>query len=280
MTPVDLALLHATVIDATGGRPRPDATLVVRAGRITALGRFGDTHVPRGLRKLDLRGKFVVPGLCDVRVHGGDPALFLANGVTTARAPLPPRRVPLDPVEFVRPPAHHVPTLARHAVLDRPSLLSADDYRLKYLPPTERDGWRWALEKLRRKPDRAALFEHRLRFTGALHRAGVPILAGTDTGTPWVFPGFALHEELAFLVEAGCTPMQALQSATKEAARYLGRSATHGTIAVGKVADLLILDADPLLDIRNTRKIHSVLTRGTHLTPTARAQLLATTAAA
>ncbi|AXB46309.1 amidohydrolase family protein [Amycolatopsis albispora] len=280
MTPTDLALLHATVIDATGGRPRPDATVVVRAGRITALGRFGDTHVPRGVRKLDLRGKFVVPGLCDVRVHGGDPALLLANGITTVPPPLPPRRVALDPAEFVRPAPPHVPALARHLVLDRPSLLSADDYRLKYLPPSIRESWRWTLARLRRKPDQRALFEHRLRFTGALRRAGVPILAGTDTGAPWVFPGFALHDELAFLVDAGCTPMQALQAATKEPARHLGRSATHGTVTRGKVADLLVLDADPLADIRNTRKIHSIVAGGAYVSPADRAQLLSTAAAA
>ncbi|MGA6163003.1 amidohydrolase family protein [Amycolatopsis magusensis] len=276
----ELALLHATVIDATGGRPKPDATVVVRDGRITALGRFGETHVPRGVRKIDLTGKFVVPGLFDLRVHGpADPArdaLLLAYGVTTIRAPSPPSPLPLDPVEFVRSPAPHVPALVRHAVLDRPSLISADDYRLKYLPADVREGWRWALEALRRKPDRHSLFDHRLRFTGALHRAGVPIMAGTDTGSPWVFPGFSLHEELAYLVDAGCTPMQALQSATKEPARHLGLSDTLGTIARGKRADLLILDANPLTDIRNTRKIHSLLHRGTLLTPTTRAHLLTT----
>jgi imidazolonepropionase-like amidohydrolase len=75
-------------------------------------------------------------------------------------------------------------------------------------------------------------------------------------------PGFGLHEELALLVESGLTPLEALQSATRNPARYFGKSAEMGTVEAGKAADLVLLDADPLLDIRNTQKIRAVVMRG------------------
>jgi imidazolonepropionase-like amidohydrolase len=95
-----------------------------------------------------------------------------------------------------------------------------------------------------------------------MYRAGVPILAGSDSGNPFVYPGEALHEELALLVGAGLTPIDALRAATLSPAQYFGIEATHGTIAVGKVADLVLLDADPLQAITNTRKIAAVMHDG------------------
>jgi imidazolonepropionase-like amidohydrolase len=100
------------------------------------------------------------------------------------------------------------------------------------------------------------------RVVGEMQQAGVKILAGTDTPAPFVYPGFALHEELALLVKSGLTPMQALQAATSNAAEFMGKSATQGTIEKGKVADLLLLDANPLADIHNTSRIIAVVVRG------------------
>ena len=101
-----------------------------------------------------------------------------------------------------------------------------------------------------------------LRMVGDMNRAGVRILAGTDTPNPGMYPGFSLHAELALLVEAGLTPLQAIQAATRNAAEYLRASDSLGTIAQGKLADLLLLDANPLEDIRNTRRIAGLLYRG------------------
>jgi imidazolonepropionase-like amidohydrolase len=78
-------------------------------------------------------------------------------------------------------------------------------------------------------------------------------------------PGFGLHEELALLVEAGLTPMQALQSATSSAAEFLAKEKDSGTVAAGKYADLVLLDGDPLQNIRNTGKIRALVVRGRYL---------------
>jgi len=101
-----------------------------------------------------------------------------------------------------------------------------------------------------------------LRIVGKMNAAGVRIMAGTDTTAPFVFPGSSLHEELALLVQAGLTPMQALQAATKHPAEFLGKLQTQGTVEQGKVADLVLLDANPLDDIHNTQKIRAVILRG------------------
>jgi amidohydrolase family protein len=104
-------------------------------------------------------------------------------------------------------------------------------------------------------------------LTAAAWRAGVPLLAGTDLGDPYVIPGFALHDELGLMVAAGVTPLAALQSATSEPARAFGLADTVGAIAPGQAADLDLLDGDPLDDIRNTRRIHAVVLSGHWLTP-------------
>lgn len=106
------------------------------------------------------------------------------------------------------------------------------------------------------------LFVKRRELIRALHDAGVPLLAGTDAPMRNVPPGFGLHEELAELTRSGLTPVAALRAATSEPARYFGAVDSLGTIAVGKLADLVLLDADPRADIGNARRIAAVLTRG------------------
>ena len=113
--------------------------------------------------------------------------------------------------------------------------------------------------------DREKFFQAELKMVGEMNRAGVPILAGTDTAAGVrVYPGFSLHEELELLVQAGMTPMEALQAATRNAGKYLELADT-GTIEEGKRADLVLLDANPLKEIKNTRKIQSVVLAGRYL---------------
>ena len=110
------------------------------------------------------------------------------------------------------------------------------------------------------KDTAAAGFRKRLQFIGMCGRAGVQIIAGTDgIGTGTLLPGFGLHHELELLAQAGLTPQQVLQAATINAARALKKDEELGSIEAGKLADMVILSADPFVDIRNTAKIDRVM---------------------
>ena len=109
-----------------------------------------------------------------------------------------------------------------------------------------------------------------------IHAAGVRMLPGTDVATALIYPGFSLHEELEQMVRhLGMTPMEALVSATRYPAEFFGTQDSLGTVAPGKVADLVLLDADPLEDIRNTSKIRAVILTGRYLDRQALDALLA-----
>jgi imidazolonepropionase-like amidohydrolase len=112
-------------------------------------------------------------------------------------------------------------------------------------------------------PVRQRFVQMELDMTRAMFQAGVPFMAGTDTAAGvHIFPGFSLHDELALFVKAGLTPVQALQTATRNPAQFMGRLADMGTVEKNKVADLVLLDANPLEDIGNTRKIRAVVLAG------------------
>jgi Amidohydrolase family len=110
---------------------------------------------------------------------------------------------------------------------------------------------------------RQEYFARNLQMVGAQHRAGVPFLAGTDTAPGvYIMPGFSLHDELANFVEAGFSPMESLQTATSNPAKFLGNESSFGSIDPGKIADLVLLAANPLDDIHNTQKIDAVIANG------------------
>jgi hypothetical protein len=142
------------------------------------------------------------------------------------------------------------------------------DPRLKYIPPAVQK--RWTEAAAAGAAIKSKSFERKLQVVRAMHRAAVPLLAGTDTAwiQPYTYAGFSLHDELALLVRAGLTPMEALQTATINPARFLGIEKDLGTIEKGKIANLVLLDADPVSDIRNTQKIDSVVVKGKLLTRT------------
>lgn len=105
---------------------------------------------------------------------------------------------------------------------------------------------------------------------GMCNRAGVKIIAGTDgPGIGVLLPGFGLHRELELLVASGLSPLQALRAATLTAAEALGKEDRLGAVEPGKLADIVILDADPLLEIHNLRKIHLVVQAGKTYEPDA-----------
>lgn len=142
------------------------------------------------------------------------------------------------------------------------------DVPLQYVPAEMRQRW----EERRKRyiesapPEAFALArriaEKLLALAGALHRAGVPLMAGTDSFDGFVIPGFSLHQELELLVAAGLRPAEALRAATLDPAKFLGKERDLGAVEPGKIADLVLLDDDPMVDIRNTRKIHGVVLNG------------------
>jgi imidazolonepropionase-like amidohydrolase len=417
-----LAIQHVTVIDATGKPAQPDMTVVVERDRIATVGAARKVRIPKGAPVIDGKGKFLIPGLWDMHVHGAADSrsawsyrLDLANGVVGVRemfgppdanawrakhvaedgpsprvylaspivdGPMPVWRNSIvasnategrqavaqqkeQGADFIKvysklprdayfaiadearargiPFAGHVPgsvtaaeasdagqksmehlfgvTIAcsaqeegllaeaqaavgatfygifaraiesydenkaqylfarfvKNGTWQCPTLTVLrsvtrltdagfkDDQRLKYVPKATKASWGTAAFIGMPPAGQAALktfFDGNIRIVGAMHRAGVGIVAGTDTMNPYCFPGFSLHDELSLLVEAGLPPMAALQASTKEAARFMGQLDQRGTIEPGKIADLVLLDRDPLADIHNTRSIRAVVLGG------------------
>lgn len=420
-----LALMHITVIDATGRAPVPDRTVLIEDGRIVGIHPSKRFNVPAAFQVVDGTGKFLIPGLWDMHVHTlwkGAPAvsypLFLANGVIGLRdmggdlkvladtrqqmqtGALPPLHLRaagplLDArvyaqgstlainsvaqantavdllakrhVDFIkvgtflrRAPylaiaraalrnhltlAGHVPfsvtaeeaardgqksmehltgllegctptplywqrqlaeepfgrvshiteligayndrdashlwrLLARKKVFQTPTLTVARPFtyataaafferkETRYLTPELREEMRGSGQFLYRfqiataleESQKHLLFQRYLFTVRALRDAHVPLLAGTDTY--FTVPGFGLHEELELLVMAGLTPLEAIQTATRNAARFFRQEKETGTIQRGKSADLVILNKDPLSDIRNTQQIDAVILSG------------------
>ena len=157
----------------------------------------------------------------------------------------------------------------------------ASDEHAKYVPARTLDTWRKtrSVQMQFVSPQdsqlNARLLQKSMNLVAEMQEAGVRILAGTDSPAPFVFPGSSIHDELQVLVEAGLTPLQALQSATGSPAEFLHATKDLGTIEQGKFADLVLLDANPLEDIRNTRKIRAVILRGKFLDRAALDSLLA-----
>jgi ankyrin repeat protein len=431
-----LVFTHVTVIDATGAPAKPDMTVVIKGGRIAALGKTAKLDVPKNEHVVDATGKFLIPGLWDMHTHPwvgkNFLALFTTNGVTGVRVMhgelvdhkrrqeisagelIGPRMViasrtvdgpdPAGPLiavsnedegrQVVRKVKKHgadlvkvfnaIPRDAYFAIADEakkqgipfaghvPYLVSAaeasdagqrsiehcffvslacssrseeelkkklkeawrtsegtirlcadTDYseqkgaalfarfvknstwvcptlivwhglsfrdeedlvnepRLKYMPLFYKESWnpknnvRVALATGERRADFRKVCEKNLAIVGAMGRAGVGLLAGTDTtAMAYCFPGFGLHDELALFVQAGLSPMQAIQTATYNPAKCLGKLDSMGTVEQGKIADLVLLEANPLEDISNTQKIAAVVVDGKIFDRTALQKMLA-----
>lgn len=156
---------------------------------------------------------------------------------------------------------------ARSAIFG-PNVLR-DDERRQYAAPWLLEWWSMQVEERAldtssvRVAEYDAAWKSNLYDVKRMQELGVRILAGSDAGSVLIYPGFALHEELRLLVEeAGLAPRAALWGATVGPAKYAGLDARLGRIAKGQVADLVLLDANPLESIRNTRRISGVMQAG------------------
>jgi hypothetical protein len=430
---LQLAITRVTVIDATGRPPQPDQTVLIDAGRITAVGAAATIRVPKTARTIDASGKFLLPGFWDMHVHlagvTADPSwgkqvllpLLLANGITGVRdmggdldallswqrdsesgaliAPhivcsgpflaasgeKTPEQHPVHNAEEARaavddlkkrganfikiismpsrdaffavadeskkqniPFVGHLPfeigaieasnagmrsiehllysgfalsfssneaelrprlvqaekkgdstaweqiaheadatyspekaatlfqtlkknstwvtpTLASLDITSHPERWKLDEPLLAFIPPALAKQWRDSFTDEGMKTRAAWLARQAAndwKLTGELHHAGVPLLVGSDSLDPFVFPGDSFHHELAELVRAGFAPMEAIQAATHGAAKFLGRERDLGTVETGHAADLVLLSANPVENIANTRKVWAVIRNG------------------
>ncbi len=400
------AFVGATVIDGTGKAPIPNATVVTRDGKIVAVGPSKKVKVPAGAQRIDVTGKYIIPGLWDMHAHYEQVEwgpIYLAAGVTTVRdvgneydfitqvrdavnsgKALGPHMllagivdgdgpyaigitrvnspadaqmwvtryhdsgfqqikiyssVKSDNVKAICTDAHKVGmTVTGHIPIGMNAYEGVDDgmdminhihYISDLLLPKDFD-WRkatWperfkvmssldvngeagqkavkffaehhtvidptmALMEMQNRPadvpaetlepgisrvapelreqlvsggvppqfaaEAKKITQEQLQLIGALHRAGVPIVAGTDQAVP----GFSVYHEIELYVQAGFTPMEALQAATIVPARAMKVEDNSGSLQVGKRADLDVLDANPLDNIHNIRSVRSVVANG------------------
>src|SRR5436190_4963954 len=164
-----------------------------------------------------------------------------------------------------------IATLARNHTWITPTLVVYQPYAhafdtaathpewAKYVPGLVQGGWMRRMAGVTPADSMVVRSYFSFDRTRDLRNAGVKLLAGTDMPQAFVYPGFSLHRELELLVRSGLTPLEALRAATYNPAQYFGALDSLGTVGQGKVADLLLLDANPLSDIRNTRRISTVI---------------------
>jgi imidazolonepropionase-like amidohydrolase len=217
-----------------------------------------------------------------LRTRFADTSVFEADQLATIKAQARVIKASYDPVVCKAV----IATLARNHTWVTPTLVVYQPYAhafdsasthpewAKYVPGIVQGGWVHTAGRL--TPGDSMVVRSYFSFdrTRELKEAGVKLLAGTEMPQAFVFPGFSLHQELELLVRSGLTPLEALRAATYNPAEFLGALDSLGTVARGKVADLLLLDANPIADIRNTRRISVVIANGRVFDPAARAQLL------
>ena len=383
-----VAIVGATLIDGRGGQPISDSVVVVRDGRIAAVGNRSSVKIPQGAEIIDAKGLTLLPGLIDAHFHidGDDPlpGLYLSHGVTSLRDPgqwieaydvarkgpgpiprlflcgphldsPPPAyptdsyivrdadetrlavnrfaddgasaikvyfRLPLALIKVAIETAHSrgIPVMGHLEIVDARDAIRAGidgiehatSFGTALLPLRDAEKYRQAMladNNARREGryqvwntinfdtqqardlfklivDRGvfvsptlAVFEkqpgdkdttevqvHGFKqmetFVRLAHQAGAKIVVGSHSDVPHAKRGWAYQRELELLVESGLTPMQALVAGTLENARYFRIDDRLGTVETGKVADLLMVEGDPLKNISNMRKVKRVMLNG------------------
>lgn len=178
-----------------------------------------------------------------------------------------------------RPSSGLYPVLKEKEIAVTPTLVVTDkiarfnelstnnDNRIRFISPALQFFWEeqtaaWGENTEATIAIMSKMFPDFLEGTSLLHEAGINLLAGTDYGVVYIYPGSSLHEELELMVKAGLKPFEALQTATINPAKFLNKEMTMGTVKVGKFADLVVLNSNPLENISNTQDIFLVISNG------------------
>jgi len=169
---------------------------------------------------------------------------------------------------FAKNDTWEVPTLIRRKIYATDTSTLHRDERLKYIPGGKRAdyGSSWLDTQSPERLDTVVKQEQRcFELVRWMHKAGIKFMAGTDVPNPYSLPGFSMHDELGLFVEAGLTPFDALKTATVNPAVFMGMADSLGTIQKGNNADLVLLNANPLENIHNTKRIYGVIVNGKYL---------------
>jgi imidazolonepropionase-like amidohydrolase len=143
-----------------------------------------------------------------------------------------------------------------------------NDNRIAYLPYSVIEIWNQKMDPYTKDQintfanSRRARYLFELSLIGKMNEKGVKFIAGTDFPNPYVFPGFSLHDELSLMVQGGISALDALRSATLNAAVFMNKEDDFGSVEVGKLASLVLLNKNPLENIENTKSIETVIIRG------------------
>jgi len=265
-----LARLHVDFIKVHNGMPPAAYFAVAREARRRKMVFAGHVFPPvtpmqasdSGQRSLEHLSGF--PNTC-----AGDDSAVIAGGTGLQRFLLGDCTLEDQGATFARLAANHTwitPTLIVMTEVVNPGVVPNDSL-LHYFGDSLQALWRLVMPSAGTPSPAvvdagARLFAKRLALVRALHDAKVPILVGTDAPLRASPPGFAVHDELVLLVRAGLSPLDALRAATSGPASYFAATDSLGSIATGRVADLVLLDANPLIDIANTRRIVAVVANG------------------
>ncbi len=193
----------------------------------------------------------------DLRTFGSGLADLLDDG-----------RIPEAVARTLEAGTWNVPTLSliEHLASSEPAEQMIEWPEMRYMPQAVRDRWvaikREAVARDSFGPAAQRLVDMRRKLLKALHDAGAPIALGSDAPQYFNVPGFSIHHEMRMMVDAGLTPYEVLATGTEAPARYFGTPEEFGTIAVGRRADLILLEANPFEDIGNVRKRVGVMVRG------------------
>jgi len=214
--------------------------------------------------------QFVIPTMQETPTQSRDRQFALQNQLLTTYSE---EKASQLIAQFVKNQTWQTPTLIllKNDAYPTPESDPSRDERSKYVPQQLLETWKKGIADRDKSATpqeyelRSKLLQKSLQLVGKMQAAGVRIMAGTDSSAPYIFPGSSLHEELFLLVQAGLTPLQALQAASKNPAEFLGILKSQGTIEQNKFADLLLLNGNPLDDIKNSRKIDAVVLHGKFL---------------